>query len=317
MNVDIDHARERALGLSMASHITQSGGLSCYIEPVANGLHQLFVLHLAGRDWVGRKVLQRENNARWHLSSALRPSMLLGPHVQSQWGAEGLSIYFRTVSPAEKVAALEAARGTPDSEIQFPFPVIDRVDQEAICPPGFWQCSEALAARLNADEAHLREHCAALLQTLVTADTLIYDPACSTGEFIAHLARSLPHCRFRASDRSASMIEHAQQRHAALPIDFRCLDASHAADTGLHCDVLILRFLNAEVLTRRQAQVAFESLTQCVRPGGTILIFGHTPVLIAVSWLAATCNLHLESCVAARPGQTELFQFYRLTVPPA
>ncbi|WP_426205414.1 class I SAM-dependent methyltransferase [Pseudomonas sp. TWP3-1] len=315
MNVEIDHARERALGLSMASHINKSGVLSCYIEPVANGLHQVFFLRVAGRDWVGRKVLQRADNGRWHSSSALKPSMLLGPHVESQWGNEGLAMYFQTVSPAEKIAALDAARGTPGSEIQFPFALIDRVDQEAVCPPGFWQCSEALATGLNADEAHLREYCAALLRTLVTPGRLIYDPACSTGEFIAHLASSLPDCRFLASDRSASMIEHARRQHAALPVDFRCLDAADATDAGIHCDVLILRFLNAEVLTRRQAQCVFESLVHCVRPGGTILIFGHTPVLIAVSWLAATLNLHLQSCVAGRSGQAELFQFYRLTVP--
>lgn len=316
MNVEIDHMRELALGRAMDSYIQQSGALSCYIEPLANGLHHLFLLRLEGRDWVGRKILQQHENGRWHLSSALKPSMLLGPHIQSQWGDEGLAMYFRTTSPAEKLAALEAAQGTPDSEIQFPFALIDSADQEAVCPAGFWQCNEPLAARLNADEVHLREHCAAVLQTL-TADSLIYDPACSTGEFIAHLAHSLPDCRFLASDRSASMIEHARQQHAALPVDFRCLDAADAADAGIHCDVLILRFLNAEVLTRQQAQCVFASLIECVRPGGTILIFGHTPVLIAVSWLAATLNLHLESCVAARPGQSELFQFYRLTVPAA
>jgi len=38
-------------------------------------------------------------------------------------------------------------------------------------------------------------------------------------------------------------------------------------------------------------------------------------VLIAVPYMAQVLKLELISSVAARPGHTELFQFYRLRTP--
>lgn len=312
--MEIDHLRELTLARDLSPHILTAGAFGYFVEPPGNGLHHLFFLRMDGRTWVGRKVLQLDRHQRWQASSVLKPTMLLGPHVQSQWSNEGLSICFRPVSPEAKAAFFESALAGPDSEIQFPFPLLDADGQEAVCPPRFWHCNDGLAVQLDAEEQHLREHCAGLLQTSVAAGSLIYDPACSTGRFIAHLAHSLSDCRFLGTDRSASMIEHAKHWHAATPVEFRLLDAGDAYASGVRCDVLILRFLNAEVLTRQQAQTLFESLIGCVEPGGTVLVFGHTPVLLAVNWLAAQFGLRLESSVAARPGQMELFQFYRLRV---
>ncbi|WP_323160166.1 class I SAM-dependent methyltransferase [Pseudomonas fluorescens] len=310
----LDQTRELALARSMPRHLNENGGVGHYLEPPGNGLHHLFFLRLHDEVWVGRKRLQRDRQFRWQAGSVLEPCMLLGPHLHSLWGDEGLSIGYRTVSVEQKVQTFERALRQADSEILFPFPIVDAAGREAVCPAEFWQCNESLAEQLNTDEQHLREHCAGLLQAITKTGALIYDPACSTGEFIAHVARALPDCLCLGTDRSASMIEHARRAHERTPVEFRLLDASEAFDAGIHCDVLILRFLNAEVLTRREARTAFESLIRCVKPGGTILVFGHTPVLIPVAWLAATHHLQLESSVAARPGQVELFQFYRLKV---
>ncbi|PMW97075.1 class I SAM-dependent methyltransferase [Pseudomonas sp. FW215-R2] len=313
----LDRTRELALARSMPRHLNENGGVGHYLEPPGSGLHHVFFLRLNDQVWVGRKLLQRDRHFRWQASSALKPGMLLGPHLHSLWGDDGLSIGFRTVSAEKKTQIFERALHQADSEILFPFPVLDAAGREAVCSADFWQCSLVLAEQLNTDEQHLREYCAGLLQAITATGALIYDPACSTGEFIAHLARALPDCLCLGTDRSASMIEHARQTHGRTSVEFRLLDASEAFDAGIHCDVLILRFLNAEVLTRREARAAFESLIRCVKPGGTILVFGHTPVLIPVAWLAVTHHLQLESSVAARPGQVELFQFYRLKVLPA
>jgi len=307
--------REVALAQGLARHVIQSGTMGCYVEPAGASLNHLFFLRVKGRDWVGRKTLQRDAHQRLHLSSVLTPFMLLGPLVQWQWSNEGVSIYFRTATLAEKTKAFDTALALSDSEVNFPFPLCDDSNQEAVCPDEFWQCNEVLATQLNADEAHFRDHCVQLLKTMPMKGQVIYDPACSTGEFISHLARELTDYRFLASDRSASMIAYAKNRHVTSPVEFRLLDSSDAAISGIQCDVLILRFLNAEVLTRSDAHTAFRSLVHCVKPGGNLLIFGHTPVLIPVPWLAQQYHLHLLSSVAARSGQTELFQFYRLLVP--
>ncbi|MFJ4195940.1 class I SAM-dependent methyltransferase [Pseudomonas sp. NPDC089534] len=313
--VNVDHTRELALSRDMSSHIIRSGSIGSYCEPPGNGLHHVFLLHLKEGDWVGRRTLRRGDGQRWQPYSALHPSMLLGPHIQSQWSNDGVSIYFRATSAAQKAMAFESALTSPDAQLHFPFALVDDAGREAVCPQEYWHVSESLAVRLNADEQHFREHCVALLKTLSKPGTVIYDPACSTGEFIAHLADRLPDCRCLGSDRSVSMIEYAQNHHGLSRVGFRVMEAEISTESGIRCDVLILRFLNAEVMTRSEAHTIFGRLMPCVNPGGTILIFGHTPVLLAVTWLIQTFGLTLVSSVAARSGRQELFQFYRLTVP--
>ena len=241
--------------------------------------------------------------------------MLLGPLTQLHWGNEGAVICFRGVTPQEKETAFHIAQAQPDSEVYFPFPVTDDTGREFVCPPEYWQGTESLVTQLDADESHFRQHCAALLKAITSAGTVIHDPACSTGEFIAHLARELPDRRCLGSDRSVSMIEHAKIRHGNSSAEFYLADARNVASSGIKCDVLILRFLNAEVMTRVGAQQTLHVMAPCVNPGGTIIIFGHTPVLIAVPYMAQVLKLELISSVAARPGHKELFQFYRLRVP--
>jgi 2-polyprenyl-3-methyl-5-hydroxy-6-metoxy-1,4-benzoquinol methylase len=286
-----------------------------HVEPLGPGLNHLFVLRVNGCDWVGRKVLQQAHPHGWHLSSLLKPWMLLGPLTQWHWSNEGVAVYFRQVTEQQKETAFHIARTQPESEVCFPFPLIDDGGLEWACPSDYWQCNESLALQLDADEAHLREYCAALLNTLSSPGAVIHDPACSTGEFIASLARELPDRRCLGSDRSPSMIEHAKHHHGSSRAEFFLSDASNVASTGICCDVLIVRFLNAEVMTRQQAQRTLRALVPCVKPGGTLLIFGHTPVLLAMPYMAQRLNLQRVSSVAAREGKSELFEFYQLRVP--
>jgi isonocardicin synthase len=307
--------REVQLAQTFGQDSNASGTLNCYEEPIGPGRHHLFVLRVNGRDWVGRKVLQQTETGVWYINSLLKPWMLLGPLADMQWGDQGIALYFRGTSMEQKQAAFCLAQSRPDSEVHFPFPAIDDKGLEFICPSDYWQGDDSLATQLNADEVHLREHCATLLGTLSSPGTVILDPACSTGEFITHLARALPDRRCLGSDRSASMIEHAKRGHATSTVEFFVADARNIASSGLKCDVLILRFLNAEVMTRADARQAFHDMVACVNPGGTLLVFGHTPVLLAVPYMAQQLKLELISSVAARPEQLELFQFYRLRVP--
>ncbi|CAN7573818.1 MULTISPECIES: class I SAM-dependent methyltransferase [unclassified Pseudomonas] len=307
--------REQRLAQSFVRHVASPGKLDRYIEPLGPGLHQLFVLRVNGCDWVGRKVLQHTDTDGWHINSLLRPWMLLGPLAEWHWGNEGAEIYFRGVTRQEKETAFHVAQTKPDSEVCFPLPVTDDTGLEFVCPPEYWQCNESLAKQLDADESHFRQHCATLLKTISSPGAVIHDPACSTGEFIAHLARELPDRHCLGSDRSASMIEHAKNRHGTSSAEFYLADARNIASAGIKCDVLILRFLNAEVMTRADAQQTLHDMAPCVNPGGTIIVFGHTPVLISVPYMAQILKLQVISSVAARPGHTELFQFYRLKVP--
>lgn len=80
--------------------------------------------------------------------------------------------------------------------------------------------------------------------------------------------------------------------------------------------VLVVRFLNAEVLSLDTAVAGFRSLVRLIAPGGHALVFGHTPVLPAVRQLADESGLRVRSAVAAMPGaEDKVFQFYLLHRP--
>lgn len=285
-----------------------------HFEPLGFGLSQLFVLNTGSRHWAGRNRPMPDDQGQRRLSSLLRPSMLLGPLTSHHWSNEGVALFYQAATPAAKHLAFIEAQQQIHSDVCFPYPPLEMHAEEFVCPPSFWECDDERATQLNIDEAHFREQCVAVLRERLKPGALIHDPACSTCELIAHLAQALPRCRCLGSDLSASMIRYASQRHVGSTVRFRQADAARENPA---CDALILRFLNAEVVTRRDAETLLRTLLGSLKPSGLALVFGHTPVLPAVPWIAQALGITLESCVAARPGQLELFQFYLLSRPSA
>ncbi len=286
-----------------------------FMEPLGPGLNQFFIVKVGGRDWIGRKVLQKNDKGLWKSSSIIEPDMLFGRLGHLHWSNEGVECSFLTASATEKHRVFARALTRAGNELYFPFPVLETSGQEFTCPADYWQCNPSLASRLDAEEEHFRQHCIRILKTLTRPGATLYDPACSTGTFIASLATALPGRRCVGADCSASMIRHASARHRAPGLEFYLMDATRGAVAGLTCDVLILRFLNAEVVTRATATRLLVHLCNCLNPGAKIIVFGHTPVLPDIPLMARQLGLTLLSCVAARPGRTELFQFYLLQAP--
>lgn len=298
----------------MNAQVHSPGIWQRHLEPLGFGLTQLFVLNTGSHHWAGINRPLPDAQGQRRVSSILRPSMLLGPLAGQHWSNEGVAFFYRAARPEAKYLAFVEAQQHAHGEVCFPYPPLRPQGEEFICPPSFWECDDERATQLNRDEAHFRDHCVTLLRERLKPGALIHDPACSTGELIAHLAKTLPRCLCLGSDLSASMIRHASQRYAGLPVRFRQADAARESPA---CDALILRFLNAEVVTRRDAETLLRTLLSSLKPGGLALVFGHTPVLPAVPWVAQELGLTLESSVAARPGRLELFQFYLLTRPQA
>lgn len=283
-----------------------------HLEPQGFGLARLFILNTGSQRWAGRNRPVGDEQGQRRLSSILRPSMLLGPLEYLHWGNDGVAVFYHAATTAQKRRAFAQARHQVNSDICFPCPPLGPRGEEFICPPSFWECDAARAIQLNRDEGHFRRHCVAVLRKRLKPGAVIHDPACSTGELIAHLARALPHCRCLGSDRSASMIRHARARYVGLPVQFRQADAAVGTTA---CDALILRFLNAEVVDRHDADTLLRQLLLSLNSAGVALVFGHTPVLPAVPWVAQELGLVVEACIASRPGRLELFQCYVLRRP--
>ncbi|MFW9268084.1 class I SAM-dependent methyltransferase [Pseudomonas sp. NR3] len=303
--------RELGLEALLQAEPLAPGSWGRFVEPPGAGLNHIFILRCRGRDWVGRKTLQQHERGRPRSDSRIEPWMLLGPLGQFHWGNDGLQLDYQATRRADKVAAFADALDDPDGEIHFPFPAFDSDGREFVCPENHWAFTDALARELDDSEAHIRHHCSTLLRSSLKPGAVIHDPACSTGTFIHHLAQALPGSRCIGSDRSFSMIEAARDRYGRL-VDFRLADAANDEPVIDYCDVLVLRFLNAEVMTRAQAEQLLRRRVSTLVPGGKLIVFGHTPVLPAMRYLAQQCALSVVSSLASCGTTGQLFQFYVL-----
>nr|WP_239135454.1 class I SAM-dependent methyltransferase [Streptomyces sp. SID12488] len=227
---------------------------------------------------------------------------------------ERVVFHFTARSVEERAAVLARAAKDGEADIDFLFPRLDSDWNEALVPPHVWDGTAELADNLDPDEAHFRAAAALLLRDLVQPGDTIYDPACSTGRFVSSLGEAFPDCRVLASDASEKMVELARRR---IPDAFVANGLGRPAPEE-SVQVLVMRFLNAEVLSVDTAVAGFRSLVRLIAPGGHALVFGHTPVLPAVRQLAEETGLEVRSAVAATPGtEDEVFQFYLLHRPVA
>lgn len=275
-------------------------------------LSEVFVLTVNTVLYLGYRTL----DAHIQTGSLLAPWMLLGRLQSAGWKEDGLHCRYVEPSLDEKHDAFRLALASPRNRLHFPFPVIDEQGEELVPPPAFWDDIERLANRLDSQECHFRQLSIEQLRQLGFTRGLLYDPACSTGTFIGALAEALPNTRCLGSDLSPCMIEHARQRNARAKLQFSVADAASPIVAPASCDVLVLRFLNAEVMLRDHAVALFHSLIERLKPGGVVILFGHTPLLFAVNEEASRAGLNVLRSLAALPGCDQIFQFYVLERPP-
>ncbi len=284
--------------------------------PVGPTLNALFILSVDNVNWAGRKLMTHTPESGWQSSSCLTPTMLFGQLVALFYTEQGLTLSFITASTDEKNHAFDKALLAPESELYFPYPLLDEQGQEWVAREDQWSFNKQLAEQLDHDELHFRHYCAAFLKPYIKPGSVLYDPACSTGTFIASLATAFPNARCIGSDQSQSMVDYARTQHILPSLRFEHGTAAAMSCLTHTCDVLFLRFLNAEVVSHADAQALLRCMVKPLKPGATLVIFGHTPVLINVRYWANTLGLTLKTSLAARPGHRELFEFYVLQANP-
>lgn len=214
-------------------------------------------------------------------------------------------IVFRPLGEAARRAAFDAI--TPLTELVHPFGKQRSHGLEKTGPPDGWLVSDERAAFLALGEEHIRRYTRELFGprfTNLAADVLAFDPACSTGHFLAEFA-SLNPARIRTvgQDLSEQMVSYAKGRLDQVHHG----DAIHPAVAPSSVDILFCRFLNSEVVSTAQARQILPNLVSCLRPGGQLVVIGHSPVLVDVFDLA-DAGLRVRQTVAR--AEDFLFQYY-------
>lgn len=219
--------------------------------------------------------------------------------------ASDARIVFQPLAERARRAAFEAI--TPLTEIVHPFGKQREPGREKTSPPGGWLVSDERAMFLALGEEHIRRYTRELFGpqfTDLAVDVLAFDPACSTGHFLAEFATLNPALIHTVGqDLSGQMVNVAKGRLQQVYHG----DAVYPAVAPASVDILFCRFLNSEVVSTAQARQILPKLVDCLRPGGLLVVLGHSPVLVDVVDLA-DAGLRIRQTVA----RTEdfLFQYY-------
>jgi isonocardicin synthase len=277
-------------------------------EPVNRFPQNVFLVETGGATFVGRKLMSSFAAAGQLLEShcsRIVASHLLGRLRSFHTDEDGVSLYYHPMRDAEKRALLARLASEPLADIVFPF--VHLVDcRERCSPPAGWSLDPGRAANLAIGEQNLREFSIALIRQHGAVDPVFYDPACSTGEFLRALKEAFPRSVTIGQDPSEEMIDYARPRLDRA----YCGDAMSPRIADGSADYVFCRFLNSEVVTSRQASTLLARLSATVKPGGYLVVFGHTPVLVQAGEILACGDYRLVRTLGATEDRSTVFQYY-------
>jgi isonocardicin synthase len=300
--------RRDALRRGDFSRWRAGGGTYAFTEPWTGMPERYFLLQLEGTWYAGCKTLSDyvvEEGGSGLLCSRVHWSHLAGTLTGTRSSDTDVRIGFSPLAEEERRRVFDAIG--PSTEILHPFPLHEAPGREPCGPAEGWFLTEERADLLAMGERHLRAYTRELLGPRFgpgCGGVTAYDPACSTGRFLADFAAVNPaEIRTVGQDLSAQMTGYAAAH----------LDEVHHGDAVRPClgegeaDVVFSRFLNSEVVTTAQARAILPALVRTVRKGGLMVLFGHTPLLVDAHDLTAQ-GLRVLRTTGRREGW--VFQYY-------
>lgn len=285
-------------------------------EPLDRKPYDLFFFESAGHTFVGQKFEYPHQGPEGEVllkSAMVTPEMTLGLFEGARHTEDHIELYFRPLHTEEKEGVFREFRAA-DRELRYPYVHLSTETKKERCAPAsYWTPSAARAEHLNLGEQFLREHAFDVIEELRLKGGLAYDPACSTGEFLGSFKARFPQFRAVGQDASPEMVAHAKARDIAPLDEVHLGDALHPCVSEGSADLMFVRFLNVDVVGSARAQTIFARLARCCKPGGRIIVLGHTPILLTSAWFEMQ-GLEIERRLGLAPrGAT--FQFYVLRRP--
>lgn len=261
---------------------------------------------------VGRKIISKlylENKINAPNCSQITASMLLGLLVKKHQLNNRITVLYHPFTNGEKLTLFKKLAQDRATDINFPFRYIDhKSGQEKRCAPTGWQISPEKAQNLANGETHFRGYTANYFKNIIKDGHKLYDPACSTGQFLSSIKKQFPGCRTIGQDLSKAMTDYAKNYLDEIYTG----DAIKSPLPDNYVDIMFLRFLNSEIVTTRKAHLLFKTLKNKVKKGGLMVLFGHTPVLLNKKYFLRQKNLHLLHSNGHNQKNDSIFQYYVL-----
>ncbi len=258
---------------------------------------------------VGRKlwsVLSIENKINAINCSMITAPMLLGVLKGRSRNNRKIKIEYYPFTNIEKNTIFEELKENRKFDIYYPYKYRDYItNKEEVSPETGWSFNPAKKEYLGYGEVHLRNYTKEYFKGFDLANKNIYDPACSTGEFLNDFKKNHPRCHTIGHDLSQEMISYAKDF-----VDESC--CCNAIDSPLRdesIDLMFLRFLNSEVVSTSSAYKIMKKLLPKMKKKSLIVCFGHTAVLITKEWFHKN-GLKVLSCNGFDEKRNAIFQYY-------
>ena len=262
-----------------------------------------------GKIIVGRKIrsiLRIENKINAINCSMITAPMLLGFLKKRNLKDRKIKIEYYPFTKEEKKFIFNEIKKNRKIDIYYPYKYRDfYTGKEETSPATGWTFNPEKKEYLGYGEVHFRKFTEEFIKGLNTEYKIIYDPACSTGEFLSDYKKNFPMSHTIGHDLSKEMIEYAKN----YVDESLCCNAINSPLSNNSVDLMFLRFLNSEVVDTKNAYKIFKVLYPKVKKKGLIICFGHTPVLIRKE-MFQRYGLIPIICNGYDKERDAIFQFY-------
>jgi len=291
--------------------LPESVGTNWTFEPFAKQPHDLFFIASKTGRLFGRKrpVLIGTSGAETLRKCCLvDESMILGWAGHEQLTDSGVAVFYQPIDAPSRQEVFQQMAADPEAELYFPYPDLAAEDRRERCTPReFWVVTPERVAELNLDEHPIRDYILRMLSQFHLVGKVVFDPACSTGEFLAAIQSRYPGVYTIGQDASPQMIEYCRGRLDEV----HCSDSVQPAIPEESADIVVFRFLNFHVVKTVDAHRLFLVNAKRCRKGGYLFVVGHTPVLVNAAWFEMIGLRVLQKTAYSGPHQAS-FQFYWL-----
>lgn len=264
----------------------------------------------------GHKILGRKFRSQLHIEnkinaphcSQITTQMLLGFFVCDSINGMDLEIEFKPFSEGQKKYVFDDIKSNSLAEITFPYLFRNyNTGLEKECSPDGWSLNPEKAIYLGNGEHHIRDYTINFLRNRIKDNDIVFDPACSTGQFLKEIKNNFPFITTIGQDLSKDMVNYAKNNLDKVYLG----DSISSPVENESIDYMFLRFLNSEIVNKEHSKLLFDSLTHKVKNNGYIILFGHTPVLLNADFFLNR-NFTLIQATAYSKTNNSIFQYYVL-----
>ncbi|MFB6453971.1 class I SAM-dependent methyltransferase [Chitinophaga sp. Hz27] len=264
----------------------------------------IFLINTGDISLVGQKSPARINMESEQLRKCclVEPHMIKGALHSIEMLQEGYEVKYKIMQPAEIAAVF--SNMSPLDELSYPLRRLVNGGETAQ-PMEYWENCAGNPSTLDGDEQVVREAMNTLLNGSLQAGMTVYDPACSTGAFLAYLKTIAPGIKTVGQDINPAMVEIAKGKVDEVHLG----DSSAPACMDNTADIVICRHLNLDVVTSDVAKELFLSASRTLKTNGLMIVLGHTPILLTSAWMELQGYTALNRSMLTTSGHAA-FQLY-------